>query len=532
MSLRNWSDRIVNFKSSAGKTQIDDIADVVVVGSGAAGATSARVLSEAGLEVVLVEEGPYIAPDDVQTEVYTSMKRAWRDVSMQVAKGPSYTPILQGRCVGGTTAINSAIIHRIPESIHQNWCDEHGVGEWLPYRELTRIWDTLDEELSVGTPAEAVRGNNSRLLETGLQRVGSGGNWIRRAVKDCEGSAHCAQACPTGRKQSMDNSFIPRALGDGARLYHDCRAEKFEIKAGRATGVHARLVDPITGEKGPKVFIRARHAVVLAASAIQSPVLLQKQGIGKRSGQVGRRFQAHPGTAVVGVFDDPVSMGFGATQGYETTQFWGERMKFESLSMPPELALARMPGIGSRLMNRLSEYDNLAVWAVQVRARSHGRVKRSFSGKPSIRYDFSQDVPLFKTGVHKLCEMMFAAGARALYPGVHGLPEKVHSMDEVAAIKDLPNDPSRYHSIASHLFGTAVMGTDPRTSVVTPWLETHDVKGLYVLDSSVFPTNMGVNPQHGISAMSWLASERIAEAALGNSGIRTVTGTRTRDQAA
>ena len=161
MSLRNFPDQIVNFKSTAGQTQIDDIADVVIVGSGAAGATSARVLSEAGLEVVLVEEGPYIAPDDVQTEVYTSMKRAWRDVSMQVAKGPSYTPILQGRCVGGTTAINSAIIHRIPESIHQNWCDEHGVGEWLPYSELTRIWDTLDEELSVGTPAESVRGNNS-----------------------------------------------------------------------------------------------------------------------------------------------------------------------------------------------------------------------------------------------------------------------------------------------------------------------------------------------------------------------------------
>jgi choline dehydrogenase-like flavoprotein len=528
MTLRNFNDQIINFGSTKGQARVDDIADVVVVGSGAAGATSARVLSEAGLQVVLVEEGPYIAPEDVETEVYTSMKRAWRDVSMQVAKGPSYTPILQGRCVGGTTAINSAIIHRIPESIHQQWCDEQGVGDWLPYGELSRIWDQLDEELSVGTADEHVRGNNSRLLEEGLRRVGSGGNWIRRAVKDCEGSAHCAQACPTGRKQSMDNSFIPRALSDGARLYHDCRAEKFEIVGGRAVGVHARLIDPMTGEKGPKVFIRARHAVVLAASAIQSPVLLQRQGIGKRSGQVGRRFQAHPGTAVVGVFDDPVSMGFGATQGYETTRFWDERMKFESLSMPPELALARLPGIGARLMNRLSEYDNLAVWAVQVRAQSHGRVKRSLTGKPSIRYDFSQDVPLFKNGVHQLCEMMFAAGATALYPGVHGLPEKVYSMDEVAPIKDLPNDPSRYHCIASHLFGTAVMGVDPKKSVVSPWLETHDVQGLYVLDSSVFPTNMGVNPQHGISAMAWLASERIAEAALGASGIRTVD----RDRAA
>jgi choline dehydrogenase-like flavoprotein len=39
----------------------------------------------------------------------------------------------------------------------------------------------------------------------------------------------------------------------------------------------------------------------------------------------------------------------------------------------------------------------------------------------------------------------------------------------------------------------------------------HDLPGLYVTDSSVFPTNLGVNPQHSICAVSWLAAERIAE---------------------
>ena len=62
----------------------------------------------------------------------------------------------------------------------------------------------------------------------------------------------------------------------------------------------------------------------------------------------------------------------------------------------------------------------------------------------------------------------------------------------------------------AHLFGTAKMGPTARTGVVGPMLEAHELPGLYVVDSSVFPTNMGVNPQHTICAFSWLASERIA----------------------
>jgi choline dehydrogenase-like flavoprotein len=87
-------------------------------------------------------------------------------------------------------------------------------------------------------------------------------------------------------------------------------------------------------------------------------------------------------------------------------------------------------------------------------------------------------------------------------------------MDEVTKLSDLPDDPRRFHCIAAHLFGTAVLGRDGAQSVVGGDCQAHDLPGLYVTDSSVFPTNMGVNPQHSISAVSWLVAERIAEQAL------------------
>jgi choline dehydrogenase-like flavoprotein len=385
------------------------------------------------------------------------------------------------------------------------------VGDALPYGELERVWNRLDEELSVGPAPDSVFGTNNALMEQAVARLGFSGNRIRRNVKGCDGSAHCNQGCPNARRQSMNNSYMPRAVRQGARVYASCRAERLIVRGGRAAGVTGQFVDRLTRRRGPVVTITARRAVVLAASAIQTPLFLFDNRIGRKSGLVGRRLQTHPGTGVVGVFDQPVKMWAGATQGYETTHFWNERMKFETVGMPLEFGAARLPGIGSELVGSLTEYGHLAIWGVQIRARAHGRVRRGFFASKVIEYDMEdQDVEHLKLGVKRLVDMMFAAGAREVMPGVHGLPERIRSVSEVEPIFGLPNDPRRFHCIAAHLFGTAVMGRTPEDSVVGPDCQAHDLPGLYVADSSVFPTNLGVNPQHSISAVAWLVAERIA----------------------
>lgn len=490
---------------------VEDAADVVVVGSGASGAVVAYLLCEAGLDVVVLEEGPYVRSEELRSDMYGSMRRMWRDGGFQVALGRAVTPILQGRCVGGTTVVNGAIIHRLPEPIHAAWQREHDLGSALPYAELMRASDRLDELLGVSPTPEPVQGNNARLLHRGLDELGLRGNAIRRSVIDCRGSAHCNQGCPTGQKQSMLATLIPRALERGARLYATCRAERVVGQSGRAVGVRARFVDPVTRERGPTLRVHARHAVVLAASAIQTPLLLSKSGFGRRSGLVGRRLQAHPGTALVGVFDQPVRMTVGATQGYESTHHWAERMKLETVSMPVELLAARLPGLGHALTRQLERHDHMAVWGVQVRAQAQGGVRAGLFGT-DIRYQLAaEDVAVLKRGIFLLAELLFAAGAREVLPGVHGLPPSITHLDQLAPLADLPDDPRLVHCIAAHLFGTARLGSAESTSVVSRQLEVHDCSGLFVADSSVFPTNLGVNPQHSISAVAWLLGEQLAE---------------------
>jgi choline dehydrogenase-like flavoprotein len=118
-----------------------------------------------------------------------------------------------------------------------------------------------------------------------------------------------------------------------------------------------------------------------------------------------------------------------------------------------------------------------------------------------------------RKGTAIVARMMFEAGAREVWPGIYGLPGVLTSVDQVKLIEEAPTDSRLFSMITTHLFGAARMGVDPRTSVVGPDFQAHEARGLWVVDSSVFPTNLGVNPQHSIMGMSRLAATRIAQAA-------------------
>ena len=203
-------------------------------------------------------------------------------------------------------------------------------------------------------------------------------------------------------------------------------------------------------------------------------------------------------------------MWFGATQGYETTHYWNERMKFESIALPLEYVATRCRASGRDLVRQLADYGNLAIFGVQVRARAHGARAAGRVRRAAIEYDMTdEDVRTLKVGVKRLIEMMFAAGAREVFPGVHGLP------DRIGVARDRADVRLARRSAALPLHRRAPLrhgedGPERAEQRRGPELESHELPGLYVLDSSVFPTNMGVNPQHTICALSWLAAERIA----------------------
>jgi choline dehydrogenase-like flavoprotein len=103
--------------------------------------------------------------------------------------------------------------------------------------------------------------------------------------------------------------------------------------------------------------------------------------------------------------------------------------------------------------------------------------------------------------------------AREVYPGIAGFDPVVRDRAELPRLeREAPLSPSAYSMSMTHLFGTARMGSDPARSVVRPDFRHHATAGLYVADSSVFPSNTGVNPMIAIRALAARLAERVLAA--------------------
>ncbi|RZO59850.1 MAG: GMC oxidoreductase, partial [Sandaracinaceae bacterium] len=138
-------------------------ADYVVVGSGAGGAAAAVQLARGGAEVAIVEAGAWRDPADYPVTAYGAMRDLLDDWGSQIARGRALWPVVQARCVGGTTVVNSAICVRTPGDIFEQWKRERG----LPERALSeRVWahqDTVERELCVEEVPPAARGRSNEL---------------------------------------------------------------------------------------------------------------------------------------------------------------------------------------------------------------------------------------------------------------------------------------------------------------------------------------------------------------------------------
>jgi len=321
-------------------------------------------------------------------------------------------------------------------------------------------------------------------------------------VKGCEGSGQCLQGCTRSKKQSTNVNYVPETMSRGGLILSCAPVARIELEGTRAVGVSGRFRHPLTRKNGRRFVVRATKAVLVAASVTHSPVLLQRSGIKSRA--LGTQFRAHPGTGIFGCYDEPVDMNVGATQGWASTTFRSEPgLKLESLAIPPELVASRFSGGGIELMKRLGEYRHVAMWCHAVRAESTGTVRAGlFSDRPVVRYTLDRrDMVRFREGMKKIAQLHFAAGAKAIIPGIHGLPFKLLP-DQLSQLDDAPLDPRRYIAILSHLFGGCVMGDDPTTSVTDGHGRVHGYQGLVVADASVIPSNLGVNPQHTIMALA------------------------------
>ena len=261
-----------------------------------------------------------------------------------------------------------------------------------------------------------------------------------------------------------------------------------------------RLLDGPRARRGPAFTVLARR-VVVACGAYHSPLLLRRSGIGRRSEQVGRNLTLHPSFRVMARFDERVEGWKGALQSAWSDRFREDHITLTGLFIPPGALAGTMPGIGAAHVARARALPHMAVFGGLIHDTGSGVIRRGLGREPIVTYRMSkQDRASVPILMRRMAEVFFAGGAREVFLpilGSHGVKP-----DDLATL-DLSHVPaSRLECGSQHPLGTCRMGTSPERSVVKPDGETWDVKDLYVVDGSVLPTSLGVNPQVSVMAVA------------------------------
>lgn len=531
---------------------MENRADVIIIGSGVAGAVTAAELSSAGLSVIVVEAGPkidhstaleqyrtavirtpespYVTQNDVEHPITINFNHWYRQ------SGPDTFKSTYLKCVGGTLWHWLGSVPRfVPNDFRLKEMYGQGIDWPISYQELEEFYTRSETELGVAgadEPDPARRPNPQYPMPpippSYMDRV------YARALTDtsyklritpqarnsvpwngrppCCGSASCIPICPIGAKYDA-RVHIDQAISNGCQLIDDTAAVRLEVTDDdRVSTVHTRNRDGSTNALMGRI-------VVLAANAIETPRLLlnsrtdaKPEGLANSSDQVGRNLMDHPMKLSWALSDKPVWPYRGpiSTSGIEEFRDGPERSERAVFRVQvsndgwtwPTGGLATLPGMlarrglyGSELKDKIHHY---AAHALQLASMVEQLPVAENRVTLDQRDKDQHGVPLPR--IHYRIDEYAKRGLMAA--------QKAHQ-----EIFELMNATEINHHEeaqgAGHIIGTCRMGSDSKTSVVDEHLRSFDHKNLFVIGSSVFPTSGVANPTLTIVALAYRMSTKI-----------------------
>jgi cholesterol oxidase len=514
--------------------------DVVVVGSGFGGGIAACRLAEAGRSVCVLERGRRFAPGDFPDRPEQAPSALWHEKSnpdglLDVRLMRDVT-VITAAGVGGGSLVYANVQLRAPADVFdQGWPEAITADTLEPWYEKTE--EALDPRVTPTDPALP----KVRAYAAMAQRAGRRAEPLPLAVhfgedrdhpfsgvrqQGCQNLGRCDLGCPVLAKNTVDITYVARAEAHGAEVYphHLVMAVQPPVRAGDRWRVSFRRLGAARGSG-----VVEAGTVVLAAGTIGSSriLLTNRRHLSALSPALGSRFSGN-GDAL-GIAFDPQSADvrgarndFGpvmtskidftadrrliAADGGLPANFdvlldiargvdvirgwrrWLVRLQWlltragvsDQSLRPRQLDLARRPTDTDALIFLMIGRDA---------ADGQMRLARPF-GRFDIRWDKAGSAQLFAELERTAKELAEAAAARPFY-ALEGGP-----LSTFATV---------------HPLGGCPMGDDPARGVVDDVGRVHGYPGLRVLDGSIVPASLGVNPSKTIAALAERGAHQLAE---------------------
>jgi long-chain-alcohol oxidase len=484
--------------------------DVVIVGSGAGGGAAAGVLADAGLDVIVIESGGYWDDEDFDGSEFTALTSYY--MGAPSATHDQSVGLIAGSCLGGGTVVNYTTSFRTPDDVRAEWA---GLGvPAFASEEYTASLDAVCDRLGVNREHNDPSTRDQKLHE-GCVKLGWHIDAMPRGVRRCAQGrecGYCGLGCRVGGKQSVVKTWLSDAHERGTRFVVRTKVQRVIVDGSRARGVIGHTAE------GHRLTVNAR-AVIASCGAIHTPALLRRSGL--KNDNIGQHLRLHPAAAVFGVYDEELKPWEGVMQALYSDQFRdlddGYGLKFETAAQHPHLLVPFGPWrSAAQHLELVSALSSTTPIGVLLRDRDGGEVRVGRDGEPVVRYKLSSfDAGHLRTGIDGAAQVHEAAGARRIYSShakwVSYDPGQKGSREQFMSAADAAGYGSGQCVLNSfHIMGSARMGGSPSMSACDPTGQTWDVRDLYVLDGSSFPTASGVNPQISIQAIAHMSALGLA----------------------
>lgn len=499
--------------------------DVVVIGTGAGGATTAEALAAAGLKVAMVEEGPLRSSRDFRQREADAYATLYQDAAARQTEDHGIT-ILQGRCVGGSTTVNWTTSFRTPVPTLEHWQRVHGLVA-LTEERLAPWFDRAERRLGI-TPWATAPNRNNQLLADGAAALSMPTGVISRNVRGCWNLGSCGLGCPTNAKQSMLVTSLPAALDAGATLLVQHRVQRLHLRGARVVAVEATPVAlDGSAHRARSIRLEAAH-VVLAGGAINSPALLMRSQAPDPHGLLGRRTFLHPVVISAAVHEQPVQGWQGAPQSIYSDHHLTRHpidgpigFKLEVPPLHPLIFATTVPGFGRDHARLMAGFERTQAVLALMRDGFHpasrgGRVTVRRDGSPALDYpldDLLGDAA--RRAWLAMAELQFASGALQVMPAHEDARPFSTWAEARSAIPHLPWRAGSARVVSAHVMGGCAMGPSAKHGVVAPDGRHWQIENLSIHDGSLFPTSIGANPQLSIYGLVGMLSAGLVRALTG-----------------
>ncbi|MEK6648985.1 MAG: GMC family oxidoreductase [Actinomycetota bacterium] len=485
-------------------------ADVVIVGSGMGGATTAYALAQKGVHTLVLERGDRLpkevenwSPEAIFIDTRYKPDEKWVD-----EHGNEFVPGVH-YFVGGNTKVYGASLPRFREKDFEEIAHHEGTSPAWPfkYRDIEPYYlqaekiykvhgnmgedpnepprsepfpyPALEHEPYIAELAKRLRGAGVTPYSNAMGiNLGPTGNCIRCGT--CDGFV-----CKIDAKGDAEISALNPALTSGnVQLRTSAKVKRIEL-APDGKSVHHLVVEGIQGDfivKGKK-FVLAAGCVNTAALLLASKNPKAPNGVANSSDLVGRNFMMHNNAHIAAFswkrkndvkFQKTLSFAdwyFDGGDGYPlgAVQLIGKVQGIMMKSYAKKVPLTILNFIARRSVEFVVMAEDLPDKNNRVTLDEKGRIKIT---------RHAVGVKTHRILLRKARQVLRASGYLAIFTQPFDI------------------------SMNSHQCGTTVAGNDPKISVVDQYCKAHDLTNLYLIDGGFFPSSAAMNPALTIAAQA------------------------------